>query len=181
MTRTQVAVEITGTLGAPTTPVCLGPSRVAAAATGGACGADRRWLSPCRLSHPGASAGSGDCLCCLCVSHTQFSVFHGFGLALALAKTALGAGSLTPTRYMFDDSSSRVSLGGRSKGKTKERSAVVADARRARQQRAVAAAPSKNASALGRCLRGWMARCKLASLLRVSLAAAAQRSSAPEH
>ena len=79
---------------------------------------------------------------------------------------------------MFDEGKS-VSLGGR-KGSARERAALLASARQARQQRAVAAAPSKSAAALGRCLRSWFARRRAAALLRASLVEATQRSAAPD-
>ena len=79
---------------------------------------------------------------------------------------------------MFDEGKS-VSLGGR-KGSARERAALLASARQARQQRAVAAAPSKSAAVLGRCLRSWFARRRAAALLRASLVEATQRSAAPD-
>ena len=71
------------------------------------------------------------------------------------------------------------SLGGR-KGSARERATLLESARQARRQRAMAAAPSKSAAALGRCLRSWFARRRAAALLRASLVEATQRSAAPD-
>ena len=79
---------------------------------------------------------------------------------------------------MFDEGKG-ISLGGR-KGSARERATLLESARQARRQRAVAAAPSKSAAALGRCLRGWFARRRAAALLRASLVEAVQRSAAPD-
>ena len=82
------------------------------------------------------------------------------------------------TDEMFDEGKG-ISLGGR-KGSARERATLLESARQARRQRAVAAAPSKSAAALGRCLRGWFARRRAAALLRASLVEAVQRSAAPD-
>jgi len=80
---------------------------------------------------------------------------------------------------MFDEPKSKVSLGGR-KSKTQAREQLLSDARARRQQRAVAAAPSKGAILLGRCSRGWLARKRAVELLRASLTASADSAAAPD-